>query len=141
MRVPWAIRMGTLAASLFVTQILAAQQSGVSPLGTPSSPTAELPNAPSRYAPLSGHDRFELFLTGIYFRTQSQIPIIFLPLVLYSGAGGVRGKSGFMSQLPFVHIKLSPPPKIRCCFSYIAQPQRRVGEPRHESWHCTIELL
>ena len=66
MRVPWAIRMGTLAASLFVTQILAAQQSGVSPLGIPSSPTAELPNAPSRYAPLSGRDRFELFLRRTY---------------------------------------------------------------------------
>jgi hypothetical protein len=61
-----AIRVGVLAVSLFTAGLSRGQQSGPPSLSTPASAPTELPNAPSVYAPLSGHDKFELFLRRTY---------------------------------------------------------------------------
>ena len=60
-----AIWVGALAISLFEVQFSGAQQSSPQPPTTaPALP--ELPDAPSVYVPLSGHDKFKLFLRRTY---------------------------------------------------------------------------
>jgi hypothetical protein len=61
-----AIWVGALAISLFEVESSVAQQSSPQPPSTTAPTPPELPDAPSVYVPLSGHDKFKLFLRRTY---------------------------------------------------------------------------